>query len=74
MIEVSPRTAPDALPPVAMQSHRRTFDRTVIAKLSDARERLHVLLERAREEREASDTNISWPRDINAPDEEVSRG
>jgi len=73
VIEVSPRTAPDALPPVAMQSHRRTFDRTVIAKLSDARERLHVLLERAREEREASNTDI-WPRDINAPDEEVSRG
>ncbi len=55
----------------------RTFDRTLVAKLSDVRERLHVLLARAEAERllEAAPT-VVWPRDINdaAGVAEVSRG
>ena len=55
----------------------RTFDRTLDAKLSEARERLHVLLARAEAERarEAAPPAV-WPRDINetADDAEVSSG
>lgn len=70
--DVSPGKGSDALPRVTMQRHQRTFDRTVVAKLSDARERLHALVERAR----AADAEppITWPRDINAPEGEVPRG
>ena len=50
-----------------MSIPRRTFDRALVAKLSDARERLHDLLDRAADERarEAVPTGV-WPRDINA--------
>jgi hypothetical protein len=60
-----------------MSIPRRTFDRALVAKLSDARERLHVLLARADEERarDAAPPPTS-NRDINetAGDVEVSRG
>ena len=69
--QVSPSAAPDALPRVTMQRHHRTFDRTVVAKLSDARERLHALVERARAAE--AETPTTWPRDINAPADEVPR-
>jgi hypothetical protein len=55
----------------------RTFDRTLVAKLSDVRERLHVLLARAEAERVLDAAPpVVWPRDINdaAGEAEVSRG
>ena len=71
---VSPYQGLDALPPVAMQSHRRPFDRTLVAKLSDARERLYALVERARAENAPPAADTNWPQDLNAPHPEVSRG
>ena len=49
-----------------MSIPQRTFDRALVAKLSDTRERLHDLLERAALERsrEAA-AGYVWPRDIN---------
>lgn len=55
----------------------RTFDRTLVAKLSDVRERLHVLLVHAEAERaRKAAAPILWPHDINdaAGEAEVSRG
>ena len=61
----------------SMSIPRRTFDRALVAKLSDARERLHDLLARANAER-AQETvaPVAWPRDINEVerDTEVSCG
>jgi hypothetical protein len=59
-----------------MSTHRRTFDRTLVAKLSDARERLHDLVKRARDERARDEAaGFVWPRDINTQaDAEVPRG
>ncbi len=54
----------------------RTFDRTLVAKLSDARERLHALLSRAEAERSREAPAAVWRRDISetAGDAEVSCG
>ena len=55
----------------------RTFERTLVAKLSDVRERLHGLLARAEAERVLETAPaVVWPRDINdaAGEAEVSRG
>jgi hypothetical protein len=51
-----------------MPSHRRIHDRAVIAKLSDARERLHHLIARAREVH-AERHEPTWPHDLNADSE-----
>ncbi len=53
----------------SMSIPRRTFDRALVAKLSDARERLHGLLARADAERAGEGvTPVVWPRDINEVD------
>jgi hypothetical protein len=58
-----------------MSIPRRTFDRTLVAKLSDARERLHDLVERGADERaDEASAGGAWPRDITDPDLEVPRG
>ncbi len=64
-----------------MSFPRRVFDRALIAKLSDARERLHALIENASPPRapEAGDrtrADATWPRDINenAPPKEERHG
>lgn len=60
-----------------MPSLGRHFDRSVIAKLSDARERLHDLIQRARDERAREEASaFVWPHDINAgeTEAEVRRG
>jgi hypothetical protein len=49
----------------SMSIPRRTFDRALVAKLSDARERLHDLLARADAERASEASPVAWPRDIN---------
>lgn len=55
---------------------RRILDRATVAKLSDARERLHGLVARAEVDRASDD--FTWARDLNTPDaaaaEESSRG
>jgi hypothetical protein len=61
----------------SMSIPQRTFDRALVAKLSDARERLHDLLARANAERTSETvTPVAWPRDINEVerDTEVSCG
>ncbi len=72
-----PSRVPRGFASWSMSIPGRTFDRTLVAKLSDARERLHVLLARAEAEaaREAAPPT-AWPRDINeaAGDAEVSCG
>jgi hypothetical protein len=45
---------------------RRLLDRATVAKLSDARERLHGLVARAEADRSRDD--FTWARDLNAPD------
>jgi hypothetical protein len=53
---------------------RRPLDRAIVAKLSDARERLHALVTRAAA---AAAHEHAWPQDLNAPSpsaEEPRRG
>jgi hypothetical protein len=47
---------------------RRPLDRATVAKLSDARERLHGLVTRAAATLPAQPEAFSWARDLNAPD------
>ena len=73
---MSPLAGAVALPPRSMATPRRTFDRSLVAKLSDVRERLHDLVRRAREERLREEAaGFVWARDINGQaDAEVPRG
>jgi hypothetical protein len=53
----------------------RTFDRALIAKLSDARERLRDLVERGADERaQEASAGGAWADDVTEPDAEVARG
>jgi hypothetical protein len=52
-----------------MATHtRRLLDRATVAKLSDARERLHGLVTRAATTPPAPPEAFVWARDLNAPD------
>jgi hypothetical protein len=58
-----------------MSIPRRTFDRALISKLSDVRERLYDLVQRARHERAREEAAAHvWPRDINGAQPKVPRG
>ncbi len=62
------RGGPPLSPHVTTKMITGVLRRDVVGKLSDARERLHLLVERAR--REASEAEASapsvWPNDLNA--------
>jgi hypothetical protein len=52
-----------------MATHtRRLIDRATVAKLSDARERLHGLVARAAATPTTPAHEFAWARDLNAPD------
>ena len=51
---------------------RLTFDRATVAKLSDARERLHGLVTRAATPPALADDFV-WARDLTAPDADAGK-